>query len=137
MSIQTQLRNVSSCEYSLLIKLFYLINFQLEHIHENTIIWISHLYGNLNIGIYLLYFSGSSSFVSFTQCSPTCGCMPLPALSLWSGRQPYRPRLVGGRRRGGPSSVAPHSRIPPTGRRRDSPFSSSLFSHGPPLCAVG
>ena len=29
------------------------------------------------------------------------------------------------------------SRSPPTGRRRDSPISSSLFSHGPPLCAVG
>ena len=36
----------------------------------------------------------SSSFVSFTQCSPTCGRMPLPALSLWPGRQPCRPRLV-------------------------------------------
>ena len=77
----------------------------------------------------------SSSVVSFTQCSPTCGRMPLPALSLWPGRQPYMPRLVGGRRGGGPSSVAPRS--PPTGRRRDSPISSSLFSHGPPLCAVG
>ena len=50
-----------------------------------------------------------------------------------AGRQPYRPRLVGGRRRGGPSSVALRSRNPPTGRRRDSPISSSLFSHGPPL----
>ena len=79
----------------------------------------------------------SSSVVSFTQFSPTCGCMPLPALSLWPGRQPYRPRLVGGRRGGGPSSVAPRSRNPPTGRRRDSPISSSLFSHSPPLCAVG
>ena len=29
------------------------------------------------------------------------------------------------------------SRNPPTGCRRDSPISSSLFSHGPPLCAVG
>ena len=37
----------------------------------------------------------ASSVVSFTQCSPTCGRMPLPALSLWPGRQPYRPRLVG------------------------------------------
>ena len=45
--------------------------------------------------------------MSFTQCSPTCGHMPLPALSLWPGRQPYRPRLVGDRRGGGPSSVAP------------------------------
>ena len=63
--------------------------------------------------------------------------MPLPALSLWPGRQPYRPHLVGGRRGGGPSSVAPRrprSRSPPTGRRRDSPISSSLFSHGTPLC---
>ena len=39
--------------------------------------------------------------------------MPLPALSLWPGRQPYRPRVVGGRRGGGPSSVAPRSRNPP------------------------
>ena len=58
---------------------------------------------------------GSSSFVSFTQFSPTCGRTPLPALSLWPGRQPCRPRLVDGRRGGGPSSVAPHSRNPPTG----------------------
>ena len=79
----------------------------------------------------------SSSFVSFTQCSPTCGRMPLPSLSLWLGRQPCRPRLVGDRRGGGPSSVAPRSRNPPTGHRRDSPISSSLFSHGQPLCAVG
>ena len=78
----------------------------------------------------------SSSFVSFTQCYPTCRRMPLPALSLWPGRQPYRPRLVGDRRGGGPSSVASNSRNPPTGCRRDSPISSSLFSHGPPLCAV-
>ena len=34
-----------------------------------------------------------SSVVSFTQCSPTCGRMPLPALSLWPGRQP-QPRWV-------------------------------------------
>ena len=81
--------------------------------------------------------SSSSSFVSFTQCSPSCGRMPLPALSLWPGRQPYRPSLVGGRRGSGPSSVAPRSRNPPNGRRRDIPVSSSLFSHGPPLCAVG
>ena len=59
--------------------------------------------------------------------------MPLPSLSLWPGRQPYTPRLVGGRRGGGPSSVAPRSRNPPTGHRRDSPISSSLFSHGQPL----
>ena len=39
--------------------------------------------------------------MSFTQFSPTCGPMPLPALSLWPGRQPYRPRLVGCRRGGG------------------------------------
>ena len=43
-----------------------------------------------------------------------------------------RPRLVGGRRGGGPSSVAPCSRNQPTGQRRDSPISSSLFSHGLP-----
>ena len=79
----------------------------------------------------------SSSFVSFTQFFPTCGRMPLPALSLWPGRQPCRPRLVDDRRGGGPSSVAPRSRNPPIGRRRDSPISSSLFSHGPLLCAVG
>ena len=79
----------------------------------------------------------SSSVVSFTQCSPTCGRMPLPALSRWPCHQPCRPRLVDGRRGGGPSSVAPRSRNRPTGRRRDSPISSSPFSHGPPLCAVG
>ena len=56
---------------------------------------------------------------------PLCHC----------GRQPYMPRLVGGRRGGGQSYVAPRSRSPPTGRRRDSLISSSLFSHGPPLCA--
>ena len=81
--------------------------------------------------------SNSSSFVSFTHFFPTCGRMPLPALSLWPGRQPYRPRLVGDRRGGGPSSEAPRSRNPPTERRQDSPISSSLFSHSPPLCAVG
>ena len=53
-----------------------------------------------------------------------------------TGRQQYRYRLVGGRRGGGPLFVSPRSRSPPTGRRRDSPISSSLFSHGPPLCAV-
>ena len=56
----------------------------------------------------------SSSFVSFTQFFPTCGRMPLPALSVWPGRQPCRPRLVDGRRGGGPSSVAPRSLNPPT-----------------------
>ena len=76
------------------------------------------------------------SFVSFTQFFPTCGRMPLPALSLWPGRQPCRPRLVDDRKGCGPSSVVPRSRNPPTGPRRDSPISSSLFSHGPPLCAV-
>ena len=78
----------------------------------------------------------SSSVVSFTQFSSTCGRMPLPALSLWPGRQPYRPRLADGRRGGEPSSVAPRSRNPPTGRRRDRHI-SSLFLHGPHLCAVG
>ena len=65
--------------------------------------------------------------------------MPLPALSLWPGRQPYRykPRLVGGRRGGGPSSVAPRSRNPPIRGRRDILISTSLFLHGPPLCAGG
>ena len=53
----------------------------------------------------------------FTQFFPTCGRMP--ALSLWPGRQSYRLRLVGGRKGGGLSSVAPRSRNPPTGRRRD------------------
>ena len=56
--------------------------------------------------------------------------MPLPALSLWPGRQPCRPRLVDDRRGGGPSYVASRSRNPPNGRHRDSPISSSLFSHG-------
>ena len=65
---------------------------------------------------------------------PTCWRMPLPALSLWPGRKPCRPRLVGDTRGGGPSPVAPRCRNPPTGRRRDSPISSSLCSHGPP-CA--
>ena len=85
----------------------------------------------------LCWYASSCSVVSFTQCSPTCGRMSLPALSLWPGHQPCRLRLVGGRRGGGPSSMAPCSRNPPTGHRRDSPISSSLFSHGPPLCAVG
>ena len=40
--------------------------------------------------------------------------MPLPALSLWPGRQPCMPRLVDSRIGGGPSSVAPRSRNPPT-----------------------
>ena len=75
--------------------------------------------------------------MSFTQFFPTCGHMPLSALSLWPGRQPCRPRLVDGRRGGGPTSVAPRSRNPPNGRHRDSPISSSLFLHGPLLCAVG
>ena len=84
----------------------------------------------------LQVYSRSSSVVSFTQFSPTCGRIPLPALSLWPGRQPCRPRLVDGRRGGGPSSVALRSRNPPTGRRRCSPISSSRFSHGPLLCAI-
>ena len=62
----------------------------------------------------------SSSFVSFTRFVPTCGRIPLRALSLWPGHQPCRPRLVYGRRGGGPSPVAPRSRNPPTGRHRDS-----------------
>ena len=70
------------------------------------------------------------SLVSFTPFVPTCGRMPLPALSLWPGRQPCRPRLVDGRRGGGPSSVAPRSRNPPTERRRGGPSFSSMFSHG-------
>ena len=40
--------------------------------------------------------------------------MPLPALSLWPGRQPCMHRLVDDRIGGGPSSVAPRSRNPPT-----------------------
>ena len=59
---------------------------------------------------------------------------PTDYMSLWPGRQPCRPRLVDGRRGGGPSSVVPRSRNPPTGLHRDSPISSSLFSHGPLLC---
>ena len=82
----------------------------------------------------LLQICRSSSFVSFTHLFPTCGRMPLPALSLWPGRQPCRPRLVDGTRGGGPSSVAPRSRNPPTGRRRDSHISSSLFCTAHP-CA--
>ena len=35
-----------------------------------------------------------------------------------AGRQPHMPRLVGGRRGGGPSSVAPRSRNPQTGRNK-------------------
>ena len=73
-----------------------------------------------------------SSVLSFTQFFPTCGRMPLPALSLWPGRQPYRSRLLDGRLGCGPSYVAPRSRNPLTGRRRDCPISSSLFSHDPP-----
>ena len=66
--------------------------------------------------------------MSFTQFSPTCGHMPLPAQSLWPIRQPCRPRQVDDRKGGGPSYVAPRSRNPPpTGRHRDSPISSSLF----------
>ena len=74
----------------------------------------------------------SSSVLSFTQFFPICGRMPLPALSLWPGRQPYRSRLVDGRLGCGPSYVAPRSRNRPTRRRRDCPISSSLFSHDPP-----
>ena len=85
----------------------------------------------------LFRYKTSSSFVSFTQFFPTCGRMSLPALSLWPGRLLCRPRLVDGRRGGGPSSVAPRSRNPPNGRRRDCPISSSLFLHGPPLSTVG
>ena len=72
----------------------------------------------------------ASSFVSFTQCSPTCGRMPLPSLSLWPGRQPYRPRLVGDRRGGGPSSVAPRSRNPSPRRcfRTANPCAQSVNS---------
>ena len=64
---------------------------------------------------------------SFTQIqlSPKYGRMPLPALSLWPSRQPYRPRVAGGRRGGGPSYVAPCSRNPPTGRRRRDSLISS------------
>ena len=58
-----------------------------------------------------LSFWYSSSFVSFTQFSPTCGHMPLPALSLWPGRQPCRPRLVDGRRGGGPSSAVAYPEL--------------------------
>ena len=70
----------------------------------------------------------SSSFVSFTQFFSTCGRMPLPARSLWPGRQQCSPRLVGGRRGGGPSSVAPRSRNPPTGRSRDGHLLITIFA---------
>ena len=69
----------------------------------------------------------SSSIVSFIQSSPACGRKSLLALSLWPCHQLYRPRLVGGRGGGGPSYVAPHSRNPPTGRRRDSPSPHHCF----------
>ena len=86
-----------------------------------------------------LHDTGNQSEITHVKMVPfpTCGRMHLPALSLWPGRQPCRPHLVDDRRGGGPSSVALRSRNPPTGRRRDGPISSSLFSHGPPLCAVG
>ena len=96
-----------------------------------------HSKGRLHFGGHFgghLGFWSSSSLVSFTQFYPTCGRMHLPALSLWPGCQPYRPRLVGGRRGGGPSYLAPRSRNPPTWRRRDSPISSSLFRAAQP-CA--
>ena len=48
---------------------------------------------------------------------PICGRMPLPALSLWPGRQPCRPRLVDDRIGGGPSSVAPRCLNPPADLR--------------------
>ena len=82
--------------------------------------------------IFFLHVQSSSSVVSFTQCSPTCGSHGFARLSLWPGRQPYRPRLVDGRRGGGPSSVAPRSRNPPTMRHRDCPISSTRFSQCPP-----
>ena len=109
-----------------------------SHGMGNSIInWIEQWLNDMIQRVVVAGEVSSSSFVSFTQLFPTCGRMPLPALSLWPGRQPCRPRLVDGMRGGGPSSVAPRSRNPPTGRRRDSPISSSLFLHGPPLCAVG
>ena len=42
--------------------------------------------------------SSSTSFVSFTHFFPSCRRMPLPALSLWPGRQPCMPSLVDGMR---------------------------------------
>ena len=45
--------------------------------------------------------------MSFTHFFPTCGRMPSPAMSLWSGRQPYRPLIVDGRRGGVPLYIAP------------------------------
>ena len=56
------------------------------------------------------------------------------SLSLWPCRQPYRPRLVDGRRRCGPSSVVPRSSNPPTGRRPDSPSPHHCFRTAHP-CA--
>ena len=69
----------------------------------------------------------SSSVVSFAQFSPTCGRMLLPGLSLGPGRQPYRSRIVDGRRGGWQSSVAPRSRNPPTGRREIAPSPRHCF----------
>ena len=66
-----------------------------------------------------IYFKETLSLLFFRVLHtfpPTCGRMPLPALSLWPGRQQCRPRPVDSRRGGGPSSVAPRSRNPPTER---------------------
>ena len=73
---------------------------------------------------------GSSSVVSFTQFFPTCGRMPLPALSLWPGRRPCRPRLVDDRSGGGPSSVAPRSRNPPLVKIEEQYSSDNTRAHG-------
>ena len=51
---------------------------------------------------YMVFF-----FRALPAVFPTCGRMPLAALSLWPSRQPCRPSLVDDRRGGGPSSVAP------------------------------
>ena len=58
---------------------------------------------------------------------PTCGRMPLPALPLWPGHQPCRPRLVGGRRGGGPSSLAPAVAIHRLGLIEIAPYPHLCF----------
>ena len=71
--------------------------------------------------------------VYFTHFSPTCGHMPLPRSVTVARSSAVQASSSRRQERRGPSSVAPRSRNPPTGRRRDSHISSSLFSHGPPL----
>ena len=78
----------------------------IQHPNRCCVIVMFRLNVDICIAIVCM-FSSSSSVLSFTQFSPTCGYMPLATLSLWPGRQPYRPRLVDGRRGGEPSSELP------------------------------